>query len=166
VADDPPKKPSPKWLSDEHGNKDRARRSNTHERRVAALLPKGKRLPQSGGRKWSKNDGNTSRGDVQSVHFLVEHKRTDLLSMSLKREWLEKVRGGAARILRDPAIVVTFEYPSGRCDDWIMVPLDVARRRMGYVEDENGVVHVEDEGPGDTGKVGGDPEGAPGGGVP
>lgn len=127
---DTPKGPRLKWLEDNH---DRARRSNKHERRIGQKMG-GRRLPGSGGKQWSASDKNTHRGDVQTPVLLIEHKRTDKQSMAVKKEWLDKVRAGAERVMRDPALILTFEH-DGKVDDWIMLPLDVARRLLG-IEDE------------------------------
>lgn len=137
MADDPPvKRPSPKWLADQHGNHDRARRSKKHENRIAKAIG-GQRIARSGGKRWSKWDKTTDQGDISAPTFHVEHKRTDNASMSLKKEWLSQVKDGAARVAKDPAVIITFEDPvHGKVEDWILVPLAVAKRRMGYGDDE------------------------------
>jgi hypothetical protein len=134
VSDEKPpvKRVAPKWLTDEHGNHDRAVRSRKHEQRVAKALG-GRRIAQSGARRWSKWDKTTDQGDVSTPEFHVEHKRTDKDSMSVKKEWLAKVSDGAKRAGKDPAIVFTYEDPvRGTVEDWIAVPLAVAQRRLGY----------------------------------
>ncbi len=135
--DAPPKRPGPKWISDEHhGNHDRARRSKKHENRIAKAVG-GRRIAQSGAKRWSKWDKTTDQGDISSPTFHIEHKRTDNASMSLKKEWLAQVADGAKRVMKDPAVIITFEDPvHGKVEDWILVPLAVAKRRMGYGDDE------------------------------
>jgi hypothetical protein len=125
----------PRWLTDTTGTKDRFRRSKKHENRIGKALG-GRRIKRSGGARWSGSDKNTDRGDISTPELHVEHKRTDKASMSLKKEWLDKVRAGASRtIAKDPAVVITFEDPiKHTCDDWLMIPLSVARRRMGLGE--------------------------------
>lgn len=125
-----------KWL--ENPNHDRAKRSRKQEDRIANKLG-GRRLPRSGGRHWSKYDKTTDDGDIATPDLHVEHKRTDKKSISVKREWLEKVREGAAKFGKHPALVITFEDPSkpySQPEDWIMVPLDVARQVFGYDDDD------------------------------
>jgi hypothetical protein len=62
----------------------------------------------------------------------VEHKRVEPKTKSIRipREWLSKVSEGARRRLKVPAIVVTFEDAQGYEADWLMVPLDTAKRLM------------------------------------
>lgn len=124
-----------KWL--EEPNNDRARRSRKQEDRIAKKLG-GRRLRRSGGSRWSKYDQSTDDGDVATPEFHVEHKRTDNKSMSIKKEWLEKVREGAKKFGKDPALVITFEEPTKPSvppEDWILIPLDVARRVLGYSDE-------------------------------
>jgi hypothetical protein len=125
-----------KWLENE--NHERARRSNKQERRVASKLG-GRRIRNSGGARWSKHDGSTDGGDVATPEFHVEQKTTKKASMSLKREWLGKVREGARKFGKDPAVVITFDDPNKPYDppeDWILVPIDVARRVLGYQDED------------------------------
>lgn len=137
---EPPKKPdyappAPKWMTDDHGNHDRAKRSKKHEIRIASSMG-GKRIAQSGAKRWSKWDKTTDQGDIRTPIFHLEHKRTDNASMSLKKEWLEKVTDGAHRAGKDPGIVITFEdTTTGKVEDWVMVPMAVARRRLGFGEE-------------------------------
>lgn len=133
-----------KWL--DNNNLGKATRSRKNEDRVASKMG-GRRLPGSGGKYWSKYDTGegvgfgmaTDDGDLATPEFLVEHKRTDNKSMSIKREWLDKVSEGAARVGKDPALVITFERPAkpgSPAEDWILMPLDVARRVLGYKDDD------------------------------
>lgn len=125
-----------KWL--ENPNHDRARRSNKMEREVATKLG-GVRRPRSGGMRWSKHDSSTEDGDLTTPEFQVEHKRTDKKSFSIKREMLDKVRDGARKFAKDPAIVISFQDPHSpyaEDDEWLMVPLEVARRILGYSDDD------------------------------
>ena len=133
-----------KWL--ENNNLGKATRSRKNEDRVAAKMG-GRRLPGSGGKYWSKYDTGegvgfgmaTDDGDLATPEFLVEHKRTDNKSMSIKRDWLDKVKEGATRVGKDPALVITFERPAkpgSPAEDWILMPLEVARRVLGYKDDD------------------------------
>lgn len=128
-------KPRPRIYDDAHGN--RFGRSKQHEHRIADELG-GRRVARSGGMPWSSYDEKnregktlTNGGDIKTPELMVEHKRTDMQSMSLKREWLDGVKQGAKMALRDPAIVITFEdnLSERPPEDWIMVPLAVWKRR-------------------------------------
>lgn len=131
-----PKRPGPKWLTDDHGNNDRAKRSRVHETRVAKAFG-GRRIAQSGAKRWSKWDKTTDQGDISTPIFHLEHKRTDNASLSLKKEWLDKVSDGAKRVGKDPGIVITFEDPvKGKVEDWVLVPIGVAQRRLGFGDGE------------------------------
>ena len=126
-----------KWL--DNPNHERARRSTKQENRIAKKLG-GRRLPRSGGKYWSKYDKSTDDGDLSTPEFHVEHKRTDKKSMSVKREWLEKVKEGARKFGKDPALVITFQEPNkpySEDEDWILLPLEVVRRVLGYKDDED-----------------------------
>lgn len=112
-------------------NKDRYRRSRKHETRVGTALG-GKRLPRSGGLAWSKHDKTTAGGDVCTPIALVEHKRTEKQSLSLKLEWLQKVEAAARRLHKDPAVVITFEQKLRSPEDWILLPLAVYKRLIGF----------------------------------
>jgi len=118
------------WL--ENPNYDRARRSRKHEDRVAEELG-GRRLRRSGGSHWSSSDKTTEDGDVGTPDFHVEAKRTDRKSIALKKEWFDKVKEGARKFGKDPAVVITFENPSKPSvppDDWICIPLVVFKRLL------------------------------------
>jgi hypothetical protein len=129
------KRPKPqKFSNDNYG---RYKRSQKHEDRISEALH-GKRLPRSGGLSWSKWDKKkTAGGDLRNAEFLIEHKRTDNESMSIKKEWLAKVREGAASVLRDPAVIITFETAGSTKppEDWILLPLNVFKR-LAPKEDE------------------------------
>ena len=130
------KRLTPKWL--ENPNYERARRSNKIERKIASKLG-GKRRPRSGGMQWSKHERSTEDGDVTTPEFQIEHKRTDKKSISIKRDWLDKVKVGAKKFAKDPAVVITFQEPTkpfAEDEDWIMMPLEVARRVLGYNDDD------------------------------
>lgn len=109
-----------KYLLDPNHNK--YQRSKRHELRLAKELG-GRRLTNSGGAPRSRWDQRRSQGgDIESADFLFEHKRTVKDSIALKRDWLEKVRAGAARLEKTPALIITFE---GRGD-----PLDLVVLRL------------------------------------
>ena len=134
--DEGPKRPEPKWLSDTTGNQQRARRSNKAERRDAKAIG-GKRISGSGNRIWSSSRSKTDRGDISTPEFHVEHKRTERESLSIKRDWLEKVADGAEDVSKDPALLIAFERPHEPPYRWVMVPLEVAQRRWGMRGDDD-----------------------------
>jgi hypothetical protein len=124
------------WL--ENNNHGRSKKSLKQENRVAQRLG-GQRLRRSGGSRWSKDDKNTDDGDIGTPEFHIEQKSTEKKSMSIKREWLTKVREGARKFGKDPAVVITFtdeNSPSKKPEDWICVPLEVAQRVLGYEDDD------------------------------
>ena len=125
-----------KWL--ENSNHERARKSRKHEDRVAGRLG-GRRLRRSGGAQWSPQDKSTEDGDIATPEFHVEHKGTKKKSLSVKREWLDKVREGARKFGKDPALVLTFDDPAKPHkppEDWICLPVEVAQRILGYGDDD------------------------------
>ena len=124
------------WLN--NNNQQRTRKSRKHEDRVAARMG-GRRLRRSGGSRWSRDDATTDDGDIGTPEFHIEHKSTEKKSIRVKREWLDKVREGARKFGKDPAVVLTFtdeNQPSKPPEDWILIPLEVAQRVLGY-EDED-----------------------------
>lgn len=137
-----PKKVRPKWMD---ANYDRFKRSKKHENRLATRLG-GKRLPQSGAKRLSKYavkaqtsldqkpETITQNGDLALTDFWVEHKRTDTGTMSIKREWWEKVRDGAREAGREPSLIITFEKPNSPASkpiDLVLIPLAVFERLRG-----------------------------------
>lgn len=152
MSDETPsrRKPRLKWLEDE--NHDRYARSKKHELRLAKEL-NGRRLPNSGGKlrsKWSKGlkvsnvsfrgeklgEGFTNitlDGDIANAKFHIEHKRTDLKSIRLEREWLEKVSDGARVNSKTPALIITFETkrPGVENSEWACIPLELFKRLSG-----------------------------------
>jgi hypothetical protein len=141
---DEPRRPKPKMFSDP--NYDKYKRSKKHEDRVAGKL-NGRRLPRSGGLPWTSGAGTmpgvrgaskTAGADLQARDFMIEHKRTVNESMSIKRDWLEKVREGANTKMMDPALAVTFERGGTRPpEDWILIPLDVFERLTRKVDEDD-----------------------------
>lgn len=140
--DDGVRKVRPKWMDP---NYDRFKRSKKHENRLAAKLG-GKRLPQSGAKRLSKYafkaqtsldvkpDTITMNGDIALKDFWIEHKRTDTGTMSIKREWWEKLVEGARAADREPALLVTFEKkasPSSKPVDLVLITLEAFERMRG-----------------------------------
>ena len=121
--------PRLKYLDANYGQ---VKRSKKDEERIAEELG-GERLARSGAHQWSKHDFKTARGDVITPRLLIEHKETARKSMSLKREWLEKVTEGALDVSRDPAVVITFMDGRKR-EDWMLVRLEDFKRYMRALE--------------------------------
>ncbi len=92
------------------------------ERRVAKRL--GARVrPGSGAMQGAK-------GDSVLPKLLVESKATINGSLSLKKQWLDKITREALASNRAPALSVSFVRPSGEAvphGDWIVLPLWLAR---------------------------------------
>ena len=74
------------------------RKSINQEKRVAK---KGFRTPQSGAF-WA------FKGDVIQDNYMIEAKRTDAKSMSVKEEWLEKVYNDAVIDSKEAGIELEF----------------------------------------------------------
>ncbi len=121
-----------KWLEP---TADTARRSNTNERRLADRLG-GKRVPRSGGKSWSSRLGGatgqkmTEGGDVSTIDFFIENKRSVKNSIGVKRSWLDDIDASAKRVMKDPALILTFEDELERKPpmDWVAIPLHVFER--------------------------------------
>lgn len=88
---------------------------------------------------WSKHDSTTAGGDLTSKDLHVEHKRVEphVKSIGVKRAWLKKVTEGANRRMKVPAMVISYEQPHGHDQDWVMMPLDTAKRLMALAEDDD-----------------------------
>lgn len=125
------KKPRPRCFDEGY---DKQKRSKKHETRIAKAFG-GRRLPRSGGLPWSKWDKTSAGGDATTRSLHIEHKRTDKASISVKRDWLDKVSDAARRRAKDPALVVTFEKANSPPEDWVLIPMSLARRVLGVGED-------------------------------
>lgn len=141
----------PKWLT--NPNHDRYKRSKQHEQRLAGRFG-GRRLPQSGAKQLSrhviaaqttlgeKQERITLNGDLSIPDFWVEHKRTEQASLSIKREWWEKVVIGAQNAGQQPAIFLTFDQRGAyqKPIDLVLLPLEVFERltqiQKGSEDDE------------------------------
>lgn len=71
---------------------------------------------------------------MSTDRFYFEHKGTVKKSLSVKREWLDKVRSGAERRFKEPGLIVTFEGDQ-KPEEWVMVPMDVFKRLMDDASD-------------------------------
>ena len=138
---DDAKPPVPKWLSDPYH--DKYKRSKKHEQRLATRFG-GRRLPQSGAKQLSPHviaaqtdlgvepPRVTLNGDLSIPDFWVEHKRTEKESLSIKKEWWEKVVIGANTAGQQPALFLTFDCrgPYQKPIDLVVLPIEVFERLM------------------------------------
>lgn len=69
----------------------------------------------------------TDRGDISCKGFHIEHKHTSAKSISITRDWLDKVSVGASQQDKEPALVFTFSG-DGPEEDWAVVPISVFQR--------------------------------------
>jgi hypothetical protein len=134
IDDAPARKPKPKV-----GEEAQFTRSKKHENRIASRLG-GRRVSRSGGAYFSKSgskkyDPVTAGGDIKTPKFYVEHKRTEHASMSVKLDWLRQIKESAVRVMKDPALAVTFEH-DGKNEDWVMIPLSLFERLTGSRSDD------------------------------
>jgi hypothetical protein len=127
--------PKPKTFDQNYG---RVKKSQQHEKRLAKDM-KGRTLRQSGAApesRWAKHKGGhvSEQGDIKTEDFLIEHKSTEKASISLKREWLNKVTEGARRSGRDPAVIITFTQGMKVSEDWVLIPKSTFDRLMNNQE--------------------------------
>jgi len=107
-----PRKPKPAGLPKDESISER------HEKSLAQAV-KGHKQPASGAFPGAK-------GDVKRDDFLFEAKATEKKSMSIKREWLEKIDKQATGQRRLPALEISFsEMAFGVEAEWIMIPRSV-----------------------------------------
>lgn len=118
---------------------EKGRKSRKHEDRIAGAM-RGRRLPGSGAIKVARNahSSETLGGDIESAELLIEHKFVypDTKSYAISRSTLEKVTAGSDRTHRYPAMVITFEKADRHASDWLMLPLDVARKLMPSLQEQ------------------------------
>lgn len=103
-------------VTNRFSSKGKQEKSRRQEEQVASSLG-GRRQPGSGAFIGLK-------GDVKSDVLLIECKRTDKKSMSVKGEWLVKITKEAVEADRYPALYLTIDgvNPS---QEWIMLPASV-----------------------------------------
>lgn len=152
--------PSPRWLDGKNVNRTNHKVSKAHEKRLAQRLG-GKRYSGSGNKKW-KTQGhrtadwhsnpefskkNTRRGetyghedtdcgDLVAGDFHYEHKFTRAASITLQRDWLEKVTEGATRHMKSPGLIITFQNNRNEpLTEWVALPLDTFERLLLVAKD-------------------------------
>lgn len=65
------------------------------------------------------------KGDLTKGQFKIESKSTTARSLSVKKEWLDKITREAIAVGKDPALMVQFVDARGRPDRngvWVMFP--------------------------------------------
>ena len=122
----------PKWLRDEPKNN--VKKSKKHELRLAEKL-EGKREPRSGANTFSKWVNRSVGRDITTPKFLVEHKFTEAASISLKKEWLDKIKEASTGAMKEPVLIVTFET-NKKIEDWAVIPLDLFKRLTDNINEE------------------------------
>lgn len=83
------------------------------------------RLAQELGGKTQKGSGSKDfhKGDVKTIELLVEAKRTDKDSLSVKKEWLVKIHAESVSYNKIPALSIEFDsMPSIVPRDWVAIP--------------------------------------------
>jgi len=134
--------PELKWLN---GRIKQSRATKKEESRVAEAMG-GRRVPGSGAlpqSRWAqsfaragivpltddhqalspvvdKRARSSMGADITTETHSVEHKRTKHKSISLKQEWLDKIKEVAYLEQRSPMLVLTFESTG---EDWVVMPL-------------------------------------------
>jgi hypothetical protein len=125
MSDFIPTKPKSKLFDKEHNNV----KSRKQENNLAKKLG-GKRQKASGA-------VTHHRGDVSTKELLFEAKRTDKDSMSLKKEWLEKITKEALVSNRIPALSIEFgEIEQLVENSWVAVPLRFFTELMDLYRDQ------------------------------
>ena len=102
------------------------------ENRVAQKLG-GKRVAGSGSSMYSKGDVRDVDAECagEAIEFLVECKKTEKASLSVKWDWLRKIAAEANAQQKEPALAIEIQGGKGDplCDrNWIAVPLRVFER--------------------------------------
>lgn len=112
-----PKKFRSKALDPDYDQQGKSRRQ---EDRVAKGLG-GRRQPASGALPIP-----SLKGDIQEDSFLIEAKRTNAKSLSVKAEWLMKIEAEAEAVGKLPALSIEIGGMLPITErDWCMVPMSV-----------------------------------------
>jgi hypothetical protein len=114
-----PKKPRCRALD---SNYDQQRKSRKQEERVAKRVG-GRRQPASGALPVP-----SLKGDIREDRFLIEAKRTDAKSLSIKSEWLMKIESQAEAVGKLPAVSIEIAGTLPMAEkDWCLIPMHVFR---------------------------------------
>lgn len=120
--------------------------SNPFLRRIAANGKIGKAGRQSeksvakklGGSLTPASGAGQSKGDIQLGDFMLECKSTKTDTLSIRRDWLQKVFREALSAGKTPALSLAFTDDTGKSkqhSEWVCVPLSVFKE---LVENSNG----------------------------
>lgn len=120
VLPEKPRKPRSRALD---SNYDQQGKSRRQEERVAKAV-QGRRQPGSGSIPKAH-----LKGDVKHTDFLMEAKRTDAKSISIKGEWLLKIEDEARLLDKFPALTLEIGgIPDTIEKDWCLMPKSVFER--------------------------------------
>lgn len=122
---DEPREIRNKVFDADYDRKQKKSRSKKYERRAAKAIG-GSRHAMSGA-------GERQKGDLSNELVVAEHKYTGKASLSLKREWLEKVSIEALAVGKTPAFAFTFtDWDDAKLvpKDWIAMPASFFRELM------------------------------------
>lgn len=112
----------PKYMAD--GAK-KLKKSQQQESRLAGIV--GGKVQRGSGSK------DFHKGDVKSQDLLIEAKRTDKDSMSVKKSWLVKIFRESMTYGKIPALSIEFDdMPDIVPKDWVAVPASTLRLLMEY----------------------------------
>ncbi len=108
--------PLPKYMTELHQKQqDKHKKSKKQELRLANEL-RGERQKGSGSQAFHK-------GDVKTTELLVESKRTEKDSLSVKKAWLIKISREAVGYNKIPALSLEFDtMPDMVAKDWVAIP--------------------------------------------
>ena len=107
-----------------HGSYNCKKKSKTQETRVAKELG-GRTQPGSGAFEHFK-------GDVKTPDYLMEAKRTDKNSITVKGEWLSKIDHEAINAGKKPALVIEIGGMTGFTEnEWVAIPLSDFKKLIG-----------------------------------
>jgi hypothetical protein len=99
-----------------HPNISKHKKSQKQEARVALEL--GGRTQRGSGAK------DFRKGDVKSIELLIEAKRTDKDSISIKKDWLVKIYAESVAYNRIPGLSIEFnDMPNVVPRDWVAIPV-------------------------------------------
>jgi len=99
-----------------HGSYNCKKKSQVQEKRIAKELD-GKTQPGSGA-------FENYKGDVKTQDYLMEAKRTDKNSITVKAEWLAKIDHEAINAGKKPALVIEIGGMNGFTEnEWVAVPM-------------------------------------------
>jgi len=99
--------------------------SKRQEQSIARNLNSAKRQPLSGA-------DFRAKGDVKSEQFLIEAKRTDKASLSVRADWLEKITMEALQAGRQPALSIQLTFDNRLVEkDWFLIPASLFYSKFG-----------------------------------